>query len=203
MRPLSGFERPLIQWLFVALSVVLIATAGGAAWMAGRARAATQQARAAEESGRFERQQLDAQLARERSAREALALELTRQRQSGAERTAVIPTLTLTPLAVRGTTPPEPSATAQHATQVIELRLVLPSSGKRYTGFDVALRDWSTGLVVWSRGGLKAATIDGQSVMTTYVTGEMFRPGAYEVLVSGQMPEGKKEDVASYEITFK
>ena len=80
---------------------------------------------------------------------------------------------------------------------------MLPSSGKRYTGFDVALRDWSTGLVIWSRGGLNAATIDRQSMVTTYVTGEMFRPGAYEVLVSGQTPEGKKEDVASYEITFK
>jgi hypothetical protein len=203
MRPLSGFERPLIQWLFVALSIVLIATAGGAAWMAGRARAATQQARAAEESGRFERQQLDAQLARERSAREALSLELTRQRQPGSERTRVIPTLTLTPLTVRGATPPEPSATAQHPTQVIELRLVLPTSGKRHTGFDVALRGWSTGRVVWSRGGLQATTIDRQSMVTTYVTGELFRPGAYEVLVSGQTPEGKKEDVASYEITFK
>jgi hypothetical protein len=203
MRPISGFERPLIQWLFVALSIVLIATVGGAAWVARRANAAAALARAAEQNGRFERQQLDAQLARERSSREALSLELTRQRESGAEPTGVMPTLTLTPLTVRGATPPEPSVTAQHATQVIELRLVLPSSARRYTAFDIALRDWSTGHVVWSRGGLIATTIDRQSMVTTYVTGELFRPGAHELLLSAQTPQGKREEVASYEITFK
>jgi len=203
MRPISGFERPLVQWLFVALSVVLIATAGGAAWVARRANAAADLARAAEENGRFEREQLDAQLARERSSREALSLELTRQRESGAKPTGVMPTLTLTPLTVRGATPPEPSVTAQHATQVIELRLVLPSSGKRYTAFDIALRDWSTGHVVWSRGGLIATTVDRQAMATTFVTGDVFRAGAYELLLSGMTAEGKKEEVASYEITFK
>lgn len=203
MRPISGFERPLIQWLFVALSIVLIATVGGAAWVARRANAAADLARAAEQNGRFERQQLDAQLARERSSREALSLQLTRQRESGAEPTGVMPTLTLTPLTVRGATPPEPSVTAQHATQVIELRLVLPSSARRYTAFDIALRDWSTGHDVWSRGGLIATTIDRQSMVTTYVTGELFRPGAHELLLSAQTPQGKREEVASYEITFK
>ena len=203
MRPISGFERPLIQWLFVLLSLCLMVAAGGAAWVARRANAAADLARAAEEGARFEGQQLEAQLARERSSREALSLELTRQRESGAEPTRVIPTLTLTPVTVRGGTPPEPTVTRQHATQVIELRLVLPSSDKRYTGFDIAIRDWSSGQSVWSRGGLIATTIDRQSMVTAYVTGELFRPGAYELLVSGQTPEGKREEVASYEITLK
>jgi hypothetical protein len=203
MRPISGFERPLIQWLFVLLSLCLMVAAGGAAWLARRANAAADLARSAEEGARFEGQQLDAQLARERSSREALSLELTRQREGVADPIRVLPTLTLTPVTARGATPPEPSVTTQHATQVIELRLVLPSSGKRYRGFDIALRDWSSGQGVWSRGGLIATTIDRQSMVATYVTGELFRRGAYELLVSGQTPEGKKEEVASYEISFK
>jgi hypothetical protein len=203
MRPISGFERPLIQWLFVLLSLCLMVAAGGAAWLARRANAAADLARSAEEGARFEGQQLDAQLARERSSREALSLELTRQREGVADPIRVLPTLTLTPVTARGATPPEPSVTTQHATQVIELRLVLPSSGKRYRGFDIALRAWSSGQGVWSRGGLIATTIDRQSMVATYVTGELFRRGAYELLVSGQTPEGKKEEVASYEISFK
>src|SRR5687768_14276849 len=203
MRPISGFERPLIQWLFVLLSLCLMVAAGGAAWLARRANAAADLARSAEQAARFEGQQLDAQLARERSSREALSLELTRQREGVADPTRVVPTLTLTPVTVRGATPPEPSVTTQHATQVIELRLVLPSTGKRFTRFDIALRDWSSGQVVWSRGGVSAATIHRQPMVTAYVTGELFRPGAYELLLSGQTPEGKKEEVASYEITFK
>ena len=203
MRPISGFERPLIQWLFVLLSVCLMFAAGGAAWLARRANAAADLARSAEEGARFEGQQLDAQLARERSSREALSLELTRQREGGADPTRVLPTLTLTPVTVRGATPPQPSVTTQHATQVIELRLVLASSGKRFSRFEIALRDWSSGQVVWSRGGVSATTVDRQPMVTAYVTGDVFRPGAYELLLSGRTTEGKKEEVASYEITFK
>ena len=203
MRPISGFERPLIQWLFVALSVVLIATAGGAAWVARRANAASDSARAAEESGRLERQQLDAQLARERSSREALGLELARLRAGSTEPTRVMPTLTLTPVAKRGATPPDATATVQHATQLLELRLVLPSAGKPHTRFDVVLRDWSTGDLTWSRGGLTSSKIDRQLMVTAFVTGELFRSGAYELLLSGRNADGQKEEVAAYEIAFK
>lgn len=203
MRPISGFERPVIQWLFVALSVVLIAAAGGAAWMARRATASSEAARAAEESGRLERQQLDAQLARERSSREALSLELTRQRESGPEPVRVVPTLTLTPLTTRGPLPPAPTATSQHATQLIELRLILPATDKKFTRFDVVLRDWSTGAVVWSRGGLAATRVDRQAMVTAFTTGDVFRPGAYELLLSAVTAEGQKAEVAAYEIAFK
>jgi hypothetical protein len=202
VRPISGFERPLVQWLFVGLSVILIAAAGGGAWAARRASVAADAALAAQLRGEHERQQLDAQLARERSSREALALELARQRESGAEPIRVMPTLTLTPLTKRGATPPEPTVTVQHATQLIELRLILPATDKKYTRFEVALRDWSTGDAVWSRGALTASNIDRQAMVTTFVTGDVFRAGAYELLLSG-VTDGKKEEVASYEITFK
>lgn len=203
MRPISGFERPIVQWLFVGLSVVLIATAGTAAWVARRANMAATAARAAEEGGRLERQHLDAQLARERSAREALSLELARQRETGAEPARMIPTLTLRPLATRGSLPPAATVATQHATQVIEMRLVLPLGTERYERFDVVLRDWATGEAAWSRGGLAAGTIERQRMLSTFVTGDVFRAAAYELLVSGTTANGQRGEVASYEVAFK
>jgi hypothetical protein len=203
VRPISGFERPLIQWLFVLSSAVLITAAVVGAWTARRANIAADAARSAELTGRLEREQLDAQLARERSAREALTLELARLRQGGAEPMRVVPTLTLTPLTKRGATPPPPTATSQHATQLIELRLVLPPAGRRYTRFEIVVRDWSSGDILWSRAGLASSTIDRQTVVTGFVAGDVFRAGAYELLLSGRTAEGQKEEVASYEITFK
>jgi hypothetical protein len=203
MRPISGFERPIVQWLFVGLSVVLIVTAGAAAWGARRANAAATAARALEEGGRLERQHLDAQLARERSAREALSLELARQRETGAEAARMIPTLTLRPLATRGSLPPVATVATQHAAQVIEMRLVLPPGTERYARFDVVVRDWATGEAAWSRGGLVAGTIERQRMLSTFVTGDVFRAAAYELLVSGMTANGQRGEVASYEIAFR
>jgi hypothetical protein len=203
MRPISGFDRPGLQWLFVALSVLLIAVAGGAAWVARQANAAAETARSAEEGSRLERQHLDAQLARERSSREALTLELSRAREGTSEPVRVMPTLTLEPVTTRGASPPAATVATQHATQLIELRLVLPAAAKPHTRFEAVLRDWTTGRLVWSRGGLAASTVDRQSMLATFVTGDLFRPGAYELLVSGVGTEGQKTEVASYEVAFR
>ncbi len=203
MRPISGFERPVVQWVFVGLSLVLIASAGGAAWAARRANATAAALRAAEEGGRLERQHLEAQLARERSTREALSLELARQRETGGGPARVMPTLTLTPVGTRGHTPPQPTVTTQHATQLIELRLMLPPGADRYARFEVVLRDWSTGDLAWSRGGLGAGTIDRQRMLSTFVTGDVFRATAYELLVSGITGNGQRREVASYEVAFR
>ena len=204
MRPISGFERPPFQWLFAALAVVLIAVAGGAAWHARRTAAVATELRAADEGARLERQRLEAQLARERSSREALTLELARQRAGGAEPPGVMPTLTLTPTGTRGPTPPVPTASAQHATQVIELRLVLPARAeKQFARFDVSWRDWSGGDLLWSRGGMTAAVIDRQAMVTTFLIGDVLRAGSYELLLSGVTLDGRKEEVASYELAVK
>lgn len=203
MRPISGFERPVVQWVFLALSLLLIAAAGSAAWVARRSNTAAAAARTAEERGRLERQQLEAQLARERSGREALSLELARQRQTAAEPPRVLPTLTLTPAVSRAATPPAPTVTMQHASQVIELRLVLPPGSGRRARFDVVLRDWSTGDVVWSRGGLAATTIDRRPAIAVFITGDVFRATAYELLVSAGTADGRKDEVAAYEVAFR
>jgi len=197
VRPVSGFERPTFQWLFILLGIVLIAVAGGAAWHARRTAAAATELRVAHEQARMEGQRLDAQLARERSTREALALELSRQRAGGdAELPRTMPTLTLMPGETRGPTPPAPSVAAQHATQVIELRLLLPrGEHSQYARFEVVLRDWSGGDVLWSRGGLLRSAIDGRAAVTVFLTGDVLHAGSYELLLSGVTRDGKKDEV--------
>lgn len=205
MRPVSGFERPIVQWLFVALSIVLIVLAGGAAWVARQAKTSSDTLQASNDGARIERERLDAQLARERSSREALTLELERVRAGAAiETPRVLPTLTLTPLKARGPKPPEPSVAAQHMTQVIEVRLMLPpQAGKPPATFEVVMRDWSNGALIWSRGGLQASAVDGQRAVTAFITGDVLRPGVYELLLSGGDPAGQRTDVAAYEIAVK
>ena len=204
MRPVRGFERPALQWAFVALGVALIAVAAGAAWVARRANAGAEALRAEREGAVIERQRLDAQLARERSTREALTLELARQRAGADEPLRVMPALTLSPTESRGPKPPSPTVTAQHATQIVELRLLLPARARaQYARFEVVWRDWSGGDVLWSRGGLTASAVDRQPAVTAFVTGDLLRAGSYELLLSGVTVDGRKEEVASYEIGIK
>src|SRR5204863_3138445 len=107
MRPVSGFGRPVVQWLFVVLGLALIAVAAAEAAALLRARTVIGELRTADLNGRIEREQLEAHIARERAAREALSLELARRRGAGAAVTQ--PTLTLSPLRKRGAQPPEPT----------------------------------------------------------------------------------------------
>jgi hypothetical protein len=71
------------------------------------------------------------------------------------------------------------------------------------TRFEVILRSWSGGAVLWMRSGLTASTVDRRPTVAVFVTGDVFPPGAYELLLSGTTPEGQKADVAAYEVSFK
>ena len=107
MRPVSGFERPGLQWLFVVLAVVLVGLVAAEAVGLRRLRGQVESLRAADLNGRVEREQLQARIAREQSAREAFSLELARLR-GGSHAGASQPMLTLSPLTRRGATPPIP-----------------------------------------------------------------------------------------------
>jgi hypothetical protein len=160
-------------------------------------------ARAAELEARLDRQQAEIQLAHERSAREALALEAARLRGTAALADAPPPTLTLTPLERRGAAPPPPSVDAPSRQQVVELRLVLPRAvpaGLRE--FAVAVRTWSGGQTVWARAGLAATTLDGHAAVTTLITGDALAPGAYELLLTATSAAGQPSEVATYEVSI-
>ena len=210
MRAVSGLERPIVQWLFVALAVVLIAVAAAEAIGLRRARAEIESLRATRLDARVQQEELQNRLAHEQATREALTLELARVRGSTGSApgdgrggpTATQPTLTLTPLTTRGAEPPEPTVTQPPTAQSIQLRLVLPrgraSSPARY---NISVRTWSGGETVWQRSGLAGAIIEGQAMVTTFVTGDVFSAGAYEVLLTSIAE--KPVEVASYEVAVR
>jgi hypothetical protein len=202
MRPVSGFERPGLQWLFVGLGVVLVLAAAGEAVGLRRVRSQMNALRAADMSARIEREQLQTRAAREQSAREALSLEMGRLRanQPGVSQ----PTLTLSPLLKRGAKPPEPTVERPAENQAILMRLVLPAGPPPHaSSYAVVVRTWSGGDTIWSRSGLSVSTVDHRPMVTAFVTGDVFAPGAYEIALSGTSASNKTEDIAAYEIAVR
>ncbi len=198
MRQVSGFERPAVQWLFVGLGVVLIGVAASEAVALRRARTQIDSLRAADLNARIEQERLQAQVAREQAARESLALQLARQSGTGAP--VVQPTLTLSPVSRRGAQPPEPTVVKPADNQVIQLRLLLPASAKsEVPRYRIAVRLWSGGDAVWSRGGLTMSTVDGQRMVTALNSGDVWSPGAYEIALTTDAGD-KSADVAAYEV---
>ena len=202
MRPVSGFERPALQWLFIALGVVLIvvAAAEGAALLRARAQLAT--LRADDVNARAEIDKLTAEAARERAAREAFSLQLARQR--GAVAPVTQPTLTLSPLTKRGAQPPDATVAAPPDHQAIQFRLLLPGrvepTDAHYT---IVIRTWSGGDPVWSRSGLTMTTVDDKRMVTAFITGDVFTPGAYEVVLTRIVAGSSPAEVASYELAVR
>lgn len=204
MRPVSGFERPGVQWLFAAVGVVLIAAALLEAAALQRSRREMTALRAAELNARLQHEELQVTAARERTARQALSLEVARLR-GGAAGGSTLTTLTLSPLTSRGATPPEPTVETPAESQVVQLRLELPARAARTGNYAVVVRAWSGGEILWSRGGVRASSVDGHAMVTTFVTGDMLAPGAYEIALTRTSPDGKNvnEDVASYELACR
>ena len=199
MRPVSGFERPLMQWVFVGVGAVLVAVALAEAAALRRVRAEVAGVRAAQLSARIERDEARTTLTHERSAREALSLEVARLRGNGGTGAAV-PTLTLSPLTRRGPAPPEATVERPADGQAIQLRLLLPQRrAASATTYTIAVRTWSGGETVWTRSGLRASTVDGQALVAAFVTGDVFASGAYELALSTITRDGNTE-IASYEI---
>jgi hypothetical protein len=203
MRPVSGFDRPSLQWLFVALGAVLVIVAVIEAVGLRRLRHEVATLRASDLSGRIERQELQAKGAREQSAREALSLEVARLR-GGTRAGGSGPTLTLSPLLKRGPSPPEPTVEPSGESQPIQLRLLLPrGQSASASTYVVVVRTWSGGETIWSRGGVRDATIEGRPMVTAFLTGDVFAPGAYEVTLSTRAPDGQESDVAAYEVAVR
>ena len=201
MRPVSGFDRPAVQWLFMVLGIALIGVAGGETLVLLRARAEIRSLRAESLNDRSAREQLEARAAREQSARESLSLELARQR--GATAAVTQPTLTLAPLRKRGAQPPDPTVTKPADSQAIQLRLVLPTSPEPPDArYSIVVRTWTGGATVWSREGVTMSTVDHKRMVTAFITGDVFTPGAYEIALTRHAGETTAE-VSSYEVGIR
>lgn len=201
MRPVRGFDRPVLQWLFVAAGVLLMAVAIASAVALRRERRVIESLRAADLNARLERQRLELRVSQEQSAREAFALEAARARRSTAG-VPEEPTLTLSPARTRGPVPPEPTVSAPAAAQPILLRLLLgtgrPDASRRYA---LSLRDWSGGGVRWSRSGLHATLVEGKPAVTARLTGDVLAPGAYEMLLTDVT--GAPAEAGVYELSVR
>lgn len=203
MRRVSGFERPVVQWLFVGLAAILIVLVAGETSVLRRQRDELETGRVENLNARLDRQQLEIRFAHEQSAREALSLEVARLRGSAPAPSTAPPTLTLSPLTVRAATPPAPSVEAPPAEAVIDLRLILPRGpDARVKTCTVAVRTWSGGQVVWTRGGLPVSTIDGRRGVVARLAGDVLTAGSYEILLTGIDGNGQTTDIAAYEVTI-
>lgn len=204
MRSISGFDRPFLQYLFVSIALVLVAMGAWGAMSVRRASREIERLQEAARRDRIEREQLEARAAREQSARESLALQLARER-SGAppDSEEEIPTLTLSPLTERGPAPPPPTVAPPRPSQIIVLRLELPAVAKQPpVSYQIAVRAWSGGQTVWSRAGLTSiGRTAGRGFLQAYITGDVFQPGSFEVLLAATARDGTSTDVASYEVT--
>lgn len=204
MKPINGLERPVVQWVVIAGALVLMVLLALTTLTVRRTRGQIDELLAAQGALRADNEALDAQAARERSAREAFELEVTRLRARGApaEARAEAPTLTLRPPETRGPKPPEPTVRAPDRTQVIQLRLVLPTTSAAAEGpFEIMARDWSSGRAVWTvTVGKIPPTIHAERALVAYITGEMLAPGAYEIVVR-MAGAAAPEPVASYEVS--
>ena len=103
----------------------------------------------------------------------------------------------------RGSNPPEPTLDAPGKDAAIELRLVLPVRAVRTGGYTIAVRAWTGGETIWSRGGLRATSIEGRATVSALITGDVFAPGAYEVVLTTTSADGKAADVAAYEVATR
>lgn len=205
MRPVKGLDKPLVQWFLLAACAVMTILLVLAARSVARATRQVDDLVAGQTTAAVDRQSLEEQLTRERATREALALEIARLRarqgpetSSGSE----IPTLTLAPTASLGVGPPEPTVAEPGRAQLIELRLLMPETvGDNVKTCQIIARDWSTGQPRWSRADVPVADIDGRRAAVAYVTGEMFAPGAYELLVTPTASDtGASEPTVSFEV---
>jgi hypothetical protein len=205
---MRGFERPRVQWMVIGLCGVLTVMLTAATV---RMRTLQDLLRKADQVigvNEKQRQTLERDLAREQSAREALAVELARVRSGSASTAGGGPgagtrsTLTVDPLVKRSGSPPEKNIDAQTPDTIVELRLLLPE--KTRTGLkelQITARDWSTGSVRWSIATVRIASATGRRAALAYVTGEMLAPGAYEFVLAPVGEGGPQPDpIAAYEL---
>lgn len=199
MRSLPGFDRAAVQWAFTAASIVLVGVTILVTLEVRRRSDDVRMLTKELEGARAEISRLEGQLVRERSTREALALELGRRRDPSTSATP--PSLTLYPESRRTGQPPAASLAAPGPDGLIQLRLVLPAAVRveATAPLDLALRDWSSGKVMWTRGNLRPDLVEHRSAVSAYVSGDLLASGAYELVLRNAAGDA----IASYELVIQ
>jgi hypothetical protein len=188
MRGIPGAERPFVQWMLVALCIAIVVLAAGVVRRERAADVALRQMRDDLDAGARVRLQLERQIARERSAREAFEIGLGRERAANSP--AGIP---LQP----GLDPSgKPAQEVRIPPEVSRVQLVLPLGPKRYGRYRAAIRPWTGGDELWVNAMLHA-DIDPRRLFVA-VPAEVLERGAYELSLHGIAPDGRREDLATF-----
>lgn len=188
MKGVPGAERPLVQWLLVLLSVVIVALAVALMKRERAASDALRQMKKDLDAGEKVQLQLERQIARERSAREAFEIGLGRERAANSP-----PGISLQP----GLDPSgKPRQQVRIPPDVSRVQLVLPLGSKRYERYRAAIRPWNGGDERWVHGMLRA-DIDPARLFVA-VPVDVLSRGAYELSLAGLTADGRREEVATF-----
>lgn len=188
MKGVPGAERPLVQWLLVFLCIAIVVLAAGLLRRERAAAASLREMNKAIEAADAARLQLERQVARERSAREAFEIGLGRER--AANHPQGIP---LEP----GLDPSgRPTQQLRIPNDVSRVQLVLPLGSTRYDRYRAAIRPWSGGDELWVHARLHA-DVDPKRLFVA-VPVDVLTRGAYELTLSGMTSGGRREDVAAF-----
>jgi hypothetical protein len=190
---IRGVENPLLQWLLVALCLVIV---GLAALLVRRDREIERGVRAMAQDLRAASSRqaaLEREVARERSAREAFEIGLGKERAAN--------TLPGIPLEPGLDTAGKPRQQLRIPPDAARVQLVLPIGGKRFERYRAAIRPWTGGDELWVHA-LVRANVDPRRLFVA-VPIEVLAPGAYSLLLSGVRPDGSRDDFAvfTFEVT--
>jgi hypothetical protein len=188
IKGVPGAERPLVQWSLVLLCIAIVGLAAG---LVKRDRATTDALRRMkkdlDESAKVQ-VQLERQVARERSAREAFEIGLGREREANTPQG-----IPLQP----GLDPSgRPSQQLRIPSGATRVQLVLPIGSKRYDRYRAAIRPWSGGDDLWVHGMLRAE-VDPKKLFVA-VPVDVLPRGAYELSLAGLTGDGRREEVATF-----
>jgi len=188
IKGLPGGERPLVQWSLVLLCVLIVVLAAGVARRERAANEALRQMKKDLDAGVKAQLQLEREIARERSAREAFEIGLGRERAANNPQG-----ISLQP----GLDPSgRPKQQLRIPTDVSRVQVVLPLGPKRYERYRAAIRPWSGGDEIWVHAMLRA-DIDPKRLFVA-VPVDVLPPGAYELSLSGLTSDDHREDVATF-----
>lgn len=188
-----GLDRPIVQWIVFLLCVALVALG---VMSAGRIRALRAQigtlnadARVAERR----REELERQLAREQSAREALAIGLTRERAASEQVKPVVPAFTLTPGLSRSGIPEQKLAVPADAAAV---QLELVTARRPGRTYRVGVVPFAGGDELWSHARIRPRT--PRAPVVVIIPAEILVPGRYGLALTTVDAGGKREEAGTY-----
>lgn len=182
---MPGGDRPLVQWMLVVSAIVVVVLAV-LLMSRGRQRLATI-TRLHQTVGELQAQQeeLDRQLARERSAREAFQIGLDRKRAAAA----------VTVVALEPGFDPHAPLQQVRVTGLSRLAVALPLAAA-HERYRVVLRSFTTGEELWAHARLRAEPDHRQLLVPLPV--ELLEPGSYELVLSGSEPTGERPDAGVF-----